>query len=413
MPVDPASEAQLADLRRSERTMLIVRSVGIPWALLQVLSYQDRAYPAGVKPGVVGLVVLLAVGNLIVWWAHRRTSTLRDARILAGSSLALDAFVISGIVWLYAFDPGSALWAVLFIPPLEGALRFQLRGAVAAWFGTTLIYIGRELWGSDRYDYPLQWNSITFRMGIGFVIALVAGLMARDLMRERERLAKALEEVEALDELRAALVSTLAHDVRNPLTAIRGSLKTLLARGDQLDAQTTRRFLESADLQAERLTRLAGDLLDLARLEAGRLTLKLEEVPLRAAVDTALGYLEEDIEVRNDVDESLRVRADPERLQQVFVNLASNARVHGSPPYLVSASRNRLGIEVVFEDRGPGVSADQAEVLFDAFRSGEKSGSVGLGLAIVKALVEAQEGSVRYEPAQPRGSRFIVSLPSP
>jgi signal transduction histidine kinase len=392
--------------------MLIVRTVGVPWALLQVLSYQDREYPPGVKERVLALVALLLVGNVVVWLAYRRTSTLRGARILAASSLGLDGFVISGIVWLYAFDPGSALWAVLFISPLEGALRFQLGGALVAWIGTTVIYIGREVWGSDRYGYLLQWNSITFRMGIGFVIALVAGLMARDLMRERERLAKALQEVEALDELRAGLVSTLAHDVRTPLTAIRGTLKTLLARGDMVDPETTRAFLEAADLQAERLTRLAADLLDLARLESGRLVLKPEEVPLRAAVDTALGYLEQEIDVRNDVDPAMRVHADPERLQQVFVNLATNARVHGAPPFVVSATPNGRRIDVVFEDRGPGVPADQTDALFDAFRSGVKPGSVGLGLAIVKALVEAQEGTVRYEPVMPTGSRFVVSLPT-
>jgi signal transduction histidine kinase len=392
--------------------MLIVRTIGIPWALLQVLSYQDREYPPGVKERVLALVALLLVGNVVVWLAYRRTATLRGARILAASSLGLDVFVISGIVWLYAFDPGSALWAVLFISPLEGALRFQLGGALVAWMGTTVIYIGREVWGSDRYGYLLQWNSITFRMGIGFVIALVAGLMARDLMRERERLAKALQEVEALDELRAGLVSTLAHDVRTPLTAIRGTLKTLLARGDMVDPETTRAFLEAADLQAERLTRLAADLLDLARLEGGRLVLKPEAVPLRAAVDTALGYLEQEIDVRNDVDPGMRVTADPERLQQVFVNLATNARVHGAPPFVVSATPNGRRIDVVFEDRGPGVPADQTDALFDAFRSGVKPGSVGLGLAIVKALVEAQEGTVRYEPVMPTGSRFVVSLPT-
>jgi signal transduction histidine kinase len=402
----------MADLRRRERAMLIVRSVGIPWALLQVLSYQDRQYPPGVKSMVLALVVLLAVGNGLVWVAHRRTSTLRGARVLAACSLGLDAFVISGIVWLYAFDPGSALWAVLFISPLEGALRFQLGGAMTAWIGTTMIYVGREVWGSDRYDYPLQWNSITFRMGIGFVIALVAGLMARDLMRERERLARALEEVEALDELRAGLVSTLAHDVRNPLTAIRGALKTLLTRGERLDKETTTAFLTAADSQAERLTRLSGDLLDLARLEGGRLTLKLEDLPLRDAVDTALGYVEEDLDVRNDVDPDVRVNADPERLQQVFVNLATNARMHGAPPFVVSAVVNGSSVDVVFEDRGPGVPPDEADVLFDAFRSGEKTGSVGLGLAIVKALVEAQDGSVHYEPARPYGSRFVITLPA-
>ena len=391
--------------------MLIVRTVGIPWALLQVLSYQDREYPPGIKSKVFALVAALAIGNLLVWIAYRRTRSLGGARTLAMASLALDTVVISGIVWLYAFDPGSALWAVLFISALEGALRFQLVGALVAWGGTTLIYVAREVWASGEYGFDVQWNSITFRMGIGFVIALVAGLMSRDLMRERERLAAALSEVEALDELRAGMVSTLAHDVRNPLTAIRGALKTLLSKGGDIDADTTRRFLESADLQAERLTRLAEDLLDLARLEGGRLTLRLDDIRLRPAVDEALRYADAQDDMTNEVDGSLAVTADPERLQQVFVNLATNACVHGAPPFVVRAVPNGDTVDVVFEDHGPGVSGADQEGLFDAFQSGERTGSVGLGLAIVKALVEAQEGRVRYEPLQPTGSRFVVTLP--
>jgi len=411
MLTDHAQETQLGDLLRRERAMLIVRTVGIPWALLQVLSYQDREYPPGIKARVLALVAILAVGDLVVWWVYRRVSTLRGARILAASSLTLDTFVISGIVWLYAFDPDSALWAVLFISALEGALRFQLGGALGAWLGTTVIYVAREAWASQTYGFTLQWNSITFRMGIGMVIALVAGLMARDLMRERHRLSRALEEVEALNELRAGMVSTLAHDVRNPLTAIRGSLRTVLTRGDQMDVETKQKFLEAADLQAERLTRLANDLLDLARLESGRLSLRREGVGLRDAVDAALRYVEEDIEVRVDIAPTVRVDGDPERLEQVFVNLATNAASHGSPPITVRAEPNGQSIDVVFEDAGPGIPAEEVASLFDPFRSGPKAGSVGLGLAIVKALIEAQDGSVRYEPVHPQGSRFVVSLP--
>ena len=411
MAIDHAHDLQLNDLRRRERAMLIVRTVGVPWALVQVLSYADREYPAGVKGRVLLLVAALAVGNIAVWIAHGRTHTLAAARQLAVASLALDSIVISGIVWLYAFDPDSALWAVLFISPLEGALRFQLGGALGAWLGTTAVYVGREFWAADRYGFTVQWNSITFRMGIGLIIALVAGLMARDLMRERERLARALQEVEALDRLRAGLVSTLAHDVRSPLTAIRGGLKTLLNQGHRLDAETSRRFLESADLQAERLTRLAEDLLDLARLEEGRLTLKAEAVPLRAAVDQALGYLESEVEMQNDIDAGLEVHADPQRLQQVLVNLALNAASHGAPPYLISAMPNGERVEVIFEDHGPGVAEQDVPGLFDAFRSSSSPGSVGLGLAIVKALTEAQNGIVRYEAASPTGARFIIALP--
>jgi signal transduction histidine kinase len=401
----------LADLKRSERTMLIARAVGIPWAFFQVLSYSSMPYPSGAKEWALALCALLLVGNVAVFLAHRKVQTLKGARLLAGASLSLDVIVISGIVWVFAFDPTSALWAVLFILPLEGAMRFQLEGALATWLGTTLLYVAREISGSQRYGYLLEWNSVTFRMGIGLIIALVAGLMSRDLMRQRERLATALSELQTVDQLRSALVSTLAHDVRNPLTAIRGALKTLLSRPELVKSDAAVSLLEAADRQSDRLTRLAGDLLDLARLEQGRLDLHIRTVALREAVNGALLFLEPAPGLQVDVDPTLTVRADPDRLQQVLINLASNATRYGEPPFLVDATRGSGTVELSFRDHGVGVVEAHREGLFEAFAQRSAGDSIGFGLAIVKALVEAQGGEVRYEPNRPRGACFTISLP--
>ena len=401
----------LEDLRRSERTMLIVRAIGVPWAFLQILTHTEPPYPPGIREMAFGLAALLLVGNLAIYLLSRRERGLEGSRWLAGASLSLDLVVVSGIVWLYAFDHASALWAVLFILPLEGAMRFQLRGALATWLGATFIYIGRELYGSERYGYRLEWNSITFRMGIGLIIALVAGLMARDLMRQREKLASALRDLQGVDGLRRALVSTLAHDVRNPLTAIQGSIKTLLSRRELITTDAAAGLLESADRQADRLTRLANDLLDLARLEEGRLALDLKAVPLKHAVDGALSYLESAYRIETRIDPKLLVQADPERLQQVVVNLASNALRYGEEPFVVEGATLDGGVELAFRDHGPGVPPEDVPRMFEPFGSQHSRGSVGFGLAIVKALVDAQGGSVAYEPNQPRGACFKMWLP--
>ena len=405
-------DVALTDLRRSERTMLIARSIAVPWTFLQILTYSDLPYPDGVQGRAYALATLLLLGNLIVFGAYRRVRTLQGARRLAGASLSLDLLVISGIVWLYAFDPGSALWAVLFILPLEGAMRFQLQGALATWAGATLLYIGRELSGSERYGYELQWNSISFRMGIGLIIAVVAGLMARDLMHQRARLAETIERLQAVDRLRAAMVSTLAHDVRNPLTAIRGSIKTLLGRPELHGTDATEHLLASADRQADRLTRLANDLLDLARVEQGRLELNIEPVVLKHSVDTSLSFVESAYRIETRIGSDLCVEADPERLQQVVVNLASNALRYGEPPFIAEGRARGENVELVFRDHGPGVEPHQQATLFEPFGSGAGRGSVGFGLAIVKALVEAQRGRVVYEPNHPRGACFKVILPA-
>lgn len=403
-------EQRLEDFRRSERTMVIVRTAVIPWAIVHVLAYSPSSYPEGVLGAILSLLGILGLANLAVMAADRLIRTPAHARLLALVTLGFDVLVVSAWVWLYAFDPSSALWALLFILPLEGAIRFQLNGAVGAWAALAVIYVGREIWGSATYGYALEWNNISFRMGVGFLIALVAGLMARDILRERARLADALNRLRQVDDLRARLVSTLAHDVRNPLTVIRGTIGTLLDYGGSMDTKRARELLATSDRQSERLERLATDLLDLARLEQGHLELKIQEVCLKDAVTNAMSYIDEDA-AEIHIDESVRVRADPRRLEQIVVNLAHNAVKYGQPPRVVEADRRDGQVSLSFEDQGPGIPEAQRERLFEPFGQQKDDSSVGLGLRIAKGLVEAQGGTLCYEPNEPRGARFKVTLP--
>jgi signal transduction histidine kinase len=392
--------------------MILVRGVGAVFAAYQVLVYDTQPYPSPAYRNVgLALAGLLAAGNLGIWLVERRVRTVRQARTMALAGLGLDIAVASGFVWLYAFDQLSALWVVLFILPLEGAILFQLPGALGAWVVTTIIYVAREVWGSGRFDYVLQWSSVTYRMGIGLLITLVAGLMARDLTSQRSQLRDALAQIRRVDRLRSRLVSTLAHDVRNPLAAIRGSLKTLLAQGERIDAQTRSELLQGADHQAGRLERLAADLLDLARLERGRLELALQEVKLREAVETALAFADDQGRYDVRIDPDIIVRADPGRLEQIVVNLAANALRYGEPPFLAEAGLSNGEVRLSLRDHGPGVPPEEAELLFEPFRSEKSRESVGLGLAIVKALSEAHGGTVTYEPNKPKGACFAVRLP--
>ena len=390
--------------------MAVVRGLSVPFAALQVLVYRDQPYPPGTKAMALGLVALLGMGGLLLWLTHKRATTLAGARSIALIGLALDLVVASGFVAVYTFDHTSALWAVLFILPLEGAIRFQLRGAAAAWVVVTSLYTIREIWGSDRYDYPFQWNSITFRMGVGLLIALVAGLMARDLVLERRRLAKAVDELRRVDGMRAALVSTLAHDVRSPLTAIRGNLELLLSRGDQIPPDKTVELMTAADRQARRIERLATGLLDLARLEQGHLNLDLRPTELRDAVQQALAFVgSAPVDVR--IPEGIVLPLDPPRFEQIVVNLVTNAQKHGDPPISVEASARNGTVVIEVADEGRGISGDQLEGLFQPF-STQTAGSTGLGLSIVRAMVQAHGGEVGYVRNEPRGSRFQVTLPA-
>lgn len=408
---DDARGQRLTDLLRAQRSMVIVRWIGVPWASFQVLFY-EKPYPAGFEALGLALVAILTVGNLVIALLSRRPDSIALARPLALGGLALDIFIIGGFVWLYTFDPTSALWAILFILPLEGAIAFSLPGALGAWAVTAVLYAGREVWGSSHYDYPLEWNSVSFRMGIGFIIALVAGFMSRDLIKQKTRLGQLVAELRRVDRVRSGLISTLAHDVRNPLTSIRGVHQTLLAKGDRIPSDTVTELYRLADRQAERIERLAADLLDLARLEQGKLNLTVEDVRLQDAVESALSYVEDGARFDVRIDPGIVVRADPGRLQQILVNLVTNAVGHGAPPFVIEAERDGSKAAVIVTDGGGGIREEKHESLFEPFSAGGESASVGLGLAIVRALVNAHGGRVTYEPNEPSGARFKVTMPA-
>ncbi|HZB04038.1 MAG TPA: ATP-binding protein [Actinomycetota bacterium] len=402
----------LEDIRGSEQTMAFVRWAGVVFAVLQILSY-EQPYPAGVEGRALFLAGVLAAANLVISLFVLRDLSLRGARILSLSAMAVDFLVISGFVWLYAFDQLSALWAVMFVLPLEGAIRFGLAGALGVWVAMTISYGARELWGSSEYGYPFLWNSVSFRMGIGLLIALVAGMMARRLLHQRADLARALIDLRRVDAVRSRLVATLAHDVRNPLTTIRGTFSTLSRHEDVITPEARSELIASADRQAERLQRLSSELLDLARLELGRLDLQLQETALREVVDRGLSYADPERRFDVRVAPGLSVQADPARLEQIVVNLAMNALRYGKPPFVVEARDGADSeIDLLFVDHGPGIPRDQRPALFEPFRAEHDPSSIGLGLAIVRVLAEAHGGGVAYEPNEPNGARFRVWLPA-
>ena len=208
------------DLRSAERVTILFRALGAVFAALQLSVYHRLPWPPALQEIGFALTGVLVVGNLAAWLANRRANTLRRALVLAITSFAFDMVMASAFVWLFTFDELSPVWAVLYVLPLEGALRFRLRGALVAWAVMTVLFVARETWGSERYGYQLLWHSISFRMGIGLLIALVAGLMAEDLVRQRGRLSAALEQLQRSDRFRSDLVSSLAYEAESPVAII-------------------------------------------------------------------------------------------------------------------------------------------------------------------------------------------------
>jgi signal transduction histidine kinase len=225
-----------------------------------------------------------------------------------------------------------------------------------------------------------------------------------------ERLAEA-EQVE-----RNFLMS-VSHELRTPLTAIRGHVSALLEGViDDPELETT--SLETVEAEAQRLERLVGDILDLAKLDTNRFTVMHEEVDMGALVDQAYETFREEarrrsIDYEREVRERPVILSDGDRVLQIVANLLSNAFRATPDGGRISLELEELdgSVRVAVEDSGPGIPHEQRERLFRPFVS-ESGGGTGLGLAIAKELAGALGGRIDLRSEVGVGSRFELVLPA-
>ena len=253
---------------------------------------------------------------------------------------------------------------------------------------------------------------------------LVTASYVRDDGRRLQRLVVCLRDTharEALERSRANLVSTVAHELRSPLTSVKGFTATLLAKWERFDDEHKKLMLQTVNADADRVTRLITELLDVSRIDAGRLEIKKQVVDLEAAVRKAVagrvaaGDGEERFVVQPD-GALPETWADPDKLQQVVANLLENAVRHGEGTVTVTLRPAGVdgarGAEITVGDEGPGIDEDTAARVFTRFWRGSKRGGTGLGLYIVKGLVEAHGGTVAVDRAPAGGALFRVLLPA-
>ncbi len=237
------------------------------------------------------------------------------------------------------------------------------------------------------------------------------------LSRERDRMQEEMVEAEALrrsDELKTALLRSISHDLRTPLTSI-------IAGGTALGSATLT-DAERAELSAaivaegERLSRLVENLLDMSRLEAGKAKPHREQTDLGEVLDVAREAVTRPELVRLVLDRDLpAVEADAAQLERAFANLLENAIRHGGGRPVTVRSRlvgEKIAIRVV--DQGPGIPESEWERIFEPFQSGAANGAgagSGLGLAIARGFVEANGGEIAVESVVGQGSSFVVGFP--
>ncbi|MGW6908112.1 ATP-binding protein [Streptomyces sp. NPDC054940] len=221
----------------------------------------------------------------------------------------------------------------------------------------------------------------------------------------------------------AELIATVAHELRSPLTSVKGFTATLLAKWERFTDDQKRLMLETVDADADRVTRLIAELLDISRIDSGRLEVRRQPVDIGAAVGrhiqayVAAGQTADRFLLR--VEQPLPdLWADPDKIDQVLSNLIENAVRHGDGTVTIDVTATTspregedVGTSVTVSDEGPGIPEESMNRVFTRFWRGSKRGGTGLGLYIVKGIVEAHGGAIEVGRAPGGGAQFRFTLP--
>lgn len=258
---------------------------------------------------------------------------------------------------------------------------------------------GRQLWLGITCSYD--------RNGTGEIDRIV--VVARDITRRRR-----------IDLAKSEVISAVSHELRSPLTSVKGFVSTLINKWDRLSEEQKRHFLLTIQVDADRVTRLLNELLDISRLEAGRLKLRKQRMVVqeiaRKVVDR-IGPRSEKHLIHLELNGTLpEVFADPDKVEQVLTNLVENAvKYTDGGTVTVSCSKDGGVVRISVVDQGEGIPTEHRQHVFGKFfRRGERAGApsgTGLGLYISKGLIEAHGGKIWVEDGPDGGAAFTFTLP--
>jgi two-component system sensor histidine kinase BaeS len=301
-------------------------------------------------------------------------------------------------------------------------------GLIAGLTGAALLFTGliasmrRPLEELVDASGRLAGGDLEARVKVGGLSETAAlGEAFNEMAAELQRRAGERDQLETMKD---EFVLTASHELRSPLTSVQGFAELLMLERDKLSPKQTDTVEIILD-NTRHLVRLLNDLLDLARSDAGRLTIKPAPTDVSSLVEDAVRTMRSQTEARGQslgqrVESGLpQVSVDRDRIRQVLVNLITNAHEY-SPDRAsieVTATRRNGEVEVAVHDDGPGMPADQLEHIFDRFTRGDAGltqhvGGTGLGLAISKSLVELHGGTIAAESTLGQGSTFHIRLPA-
>lgn len=368
------------------------------------------------------------VGFLARWFSQPLLTLALVARRLSKGELQTRAQVTS-------FDEVGVLGTALnhMASRLEGmierekAARQELQQRVTALLEFTDRVVAGDLKGQAEAGQDDEMGRLTLAVNEMVrhlrIILEDERSVRENLERSRSELEEANEKLKELDRMKSEFLNTVSHELRTPLTAIKAFAEILLDNEGE-DMETQVEFLGIINKEADRLTRLINNLLDLSRIEAGRMNWHFEPCDLQELTNNASVTLKpaaEKKEVIYKVEHhgtSLPVHCDFDKMQQVFTNLIGNALKFTPSGGEVTIHSRRVGdkAEVVVSDSGMGIAPEFHAKIFEKFgqvdtsETREIKGS-GLGLPIARSIVEAHKGTLTVDSEAGKGARFIVRIP--
>lgn len=258
---------------------------------------------------------------------------------------------------------------------------------------------GNELWVGFTYAFDRDPN--------GRITRTIA--VARDISKRK-----------SIDMNKSEVISAVSHELRSPLTSVKGFTKTLLDKWDRFDDETRKHFLLTINSDADRVTRLITELLDVSRIEAGRLQLRRHMIQIKEIAQRVADRIQPRAEAHRITisfpEEFPQVFADQDKVEQVLTNLIENAvKYTESGLVAVAAAVEDSIVKICVTDQGEGIPPDhRLQVFGKFFRRGERAGNpsgTGLGLYISKGLVEAHGGRIWVDEAPGGGAMFAFTLP--
>lgn len=416
---------------RRQSVVTLAFALQLMGVALLLFHASGQLLPGWVNPADVSPIVLIAVGLMdagigLLW--RRWTRTILRVRLPDRFTLALVGFSLFLMLLV------TLLGLAVIRSSLVGALpdaeigeigQSLLRPILALFVGAVVLSAIVAFFLARFLLAPIERMGAALRaIGRGALETRLRGIRSRDeiqdLAHEINQMARRLHEA---DSLRAEFVSFASHELRNPLTAIKGFIETL----QMADASPSERA-EIYDIvrgECERLLRMTDELLQTSRVEAGRpIALKRQTFDLRRLAEKVTAIMRTHTSKHELVviapAAPVTIEADPDKCEQILINLLSNGIKYAPDGGLIEVLVTDGGktVELAVRDRGLGMSRAQAERVFDKFyrigdgpRPHADAAGTGLGLYLTRALVNAHGGSIRVESAPGEGSTFTVTLP--